>query len=206
MGKIAFVCSGQGAQHTGMGKELSEQNPAAAEIFRKADAIRPGTSEQCFEGSDEILSVTKNTQPCLFAMEMAAAAALKDAGIQADMAAGFSLGELAALAFAGMADFETMFSLVCKRGELMQEAAERTPAAMAAVVKLTADQVKEICGGFSEVYPVNFNCPGQVTVSGLSAQMPALAAAVKAAGGQSHSAAGQRRIPFPLYGAGGPRL
>ena len=109
MGKIAFVFSGQGAQHTGMGKELSEPNPAAAEIFRTADAIRPGTSEQCFEGSDEILSVTKNTQPCLFAMEMAAAAALKDAGIQADMAAGFSLGELAALAFAGMADLRPCF-------------------------------------------------------------------------------------------------
>ena len=192
MGKIAFVFSGQGAQHTGMGKELSEQNPAAAEIFRKADAIRPGTSEQCFSGSDELLSVTKNTQPCLFAMEMAAAAALKDAGIQADMAAGFSLGELAALAFAGMADFETMFSLVCKRGELMQEAAERTPAAMAAVVKLTADQVKEICGGFSEVYPVNFNCPGQVSVSGKAEEMKAFGEAVKAAGG--------RMIPLKVKG------
>ena len=76
MGKIAFVFSGQGAQHTGMGKELSEQNPAAAEIFRKADAIRPGTSEQCFEGSDEILSVTKNTQPCLYCVDLAAAMAL----------------------------------------------------------------------------------------------------------------------------------
>ena len=192
MGKIAFVFSGQGAQHTGMGKELSEQNPAAAEIFRKADAIRPGTSEQCFEGSDEILSVTKNTQPCLFAMEMAAAAALKDAGIQADMAAGFSLGELAALTFAGMADFETMFSLVCKRGELMQEAAERTPAAMAAVGKLTADQVKEICGGFSEFYPVNFNCPGQVSVSGKAEEMKAFGEAVKAAGG--------RMIPLKVKG------
>ena len=108
------------------------------------------------------------------------------------MAAGFSLGELAALAFAGMADFETMFSLVCKRGELMQEAAERTSAAMAAVVKLTADQVKEICGGFSEVYPVNFNCPGQVSVSGKAEEMKAFGEAVKAAGG--------RMIPLKVKG------
>ena len=192
MGKIALVFSGQGAQHTGMGRELFETVPASAEIFRRADAVRPGTSEQCFSGSDELLSVTKNTQPCLFAMEMAAAAALTEAGIQAEMAAGFSLGELGALAFAETADFETMFSLVCRRGELMQEAAEANPASMAAVVKLTADQVKEVCGGFSKVYPVNFNCPGQVSVSGKAEEMKAFGEAVKAAGG--------RMIPLKVKG------
>ena len=184
MGKIAFVFSGQGAQHTGMGRELCGQVPASAEVFRKADAVRPGTSEQCFQGSDELLSITENTQPCLFAMEMAAAAALTEAGVQADMAAGFSLGELSALAFAGMADFDTMFSLVCRRGQLMQKAAEENPASMAAVVKLTAEQVEEICRGFSEVYPVNFNCPGQVSVSGRAEEMKAFGEAVKAAGGR----------------------
>ena len=117
-------------------------------------------------------------------MELAAAAALTESGVHADMAAGFSLGELSALAYAGMADFETMFSLVCRRGELMQEAAEANPASMAAVVKLTAEQVQEICGGFSAVYPVNFNCPGQVSVSGRAEEMKAFGEAVKAAGGR----------------------
>ena len=144
MGKIAFVFSGQGAQHTGMGQELFEKEPAAQAIFERADALRPGTSEQCFQGNAELLSVTKNTQPCLFAVEIAAAAALEAVGIRAEMAAGFSLEELAALTYAKSADFDTMFTLVCRRGELMQEAAERTPAAMAAVVKLTAE--KDILG------------------------------------------------------------
>lgn len=192
MGKIAFVFSGQGAQHTGMGLELCQQVPAAAEIFRRADALRAGTSKQCFEESDEVLSVTRNTQPCLFTMETAVAAALTETGIRADMAAGFSLGELSALAYAGMADFETMFGLVCKRGELMQEAAEQNPASMAAVVKLTAEQTEEICSGFREVYPVNFNCPGQVSVSGKAEEMNAFGQAVKAAGG--------RMIPLKVKG------
>ena len=192
MGKIAFVFSGQGAQHTGMGLELFRQVPAAAEVFRRADAFRPGTSAQCFEGSDEVLSVTANTQPCLFAMETAAAAALAESRIRADMTAGFSLGELSALAYAGMAEFETMFRLVCRRGELMQEASDQNPASMAAVVKLTAEQTEEICSGFQEVYPVNFNCPGQVSVSGKAEEMKAFGEAVKTAGG--------RMIPLKVKG------
>ena len=98
-----------------------------------------------------------------------------------DLAAGFSLGELSALTYAKSADFDTMFTLVCRRGELMQEAAERTPASMAAVVKLTAEQVEEICRGFSQVYPVNFNCPGQISVSGKAEEMADFGEAVKQA-------------------------
>ena len=146
MGKIAFVFAGQGAQHPGMGQELAEISPAAAEVFQKLDALRPGTSAQCFSGTDEELKETKNTQPCMFAVELAAAAALTEAGIKADRAAGFSLGEIGALTYTGAVDLETGFHLVCRRGELMQAAAEEQPTAMAAVLKLPNEKVEELCG------------------------------------------------------------
>ena len=114
MGKTAFVFSGQGAQYTGMGKELYECSPAARAVFDMAESIRPGTIKQCFEGSKEELSVTINTQPCVFITDLAAAAAVAEKGIKPDMAAGFSLGEIAAAAFAGMMTYEDAFWLVCK--------------------------------------------------------------------------------------------
>lgn len=185
MGKIAFVFSGQGDQYPGMGKELTEKYPIAAFVFALCDGIRPGTSAQCFGGTEEELKETKNTQPCLFAMELAAAAVLKEKGIKPDAVAGFSLGEVVAATVSGIFDNETGFRLVCKRGELMQREAEKFDASMAAVVKLTPEQVQEICGKFANVYPVNFNCPGQITVSGLSSQMPDFFAEVRAAGGRA---------------------
>lgn len=185
MGKVAFVFPGQGAQYPGMGLELAEISSAAAEVFRKVDEIRPGTSAQCFDDPGEQLNVTKNTQPCMFAVEMAAAAALEEAGIHADCAAGFSLGELAALSFAQIVDFSTSFEQVCRRGELMQQAAEKADTAMAAVVKLDNETVEAICARFEGVYPVNYNCPGQVTVAALKSQMSGFSAAVKAAKGRA---------------------
>ena len=90
MGKIAFVFSGQGAQYPGMGEELAKVSPAAKAVFDIAESIRPGTKEECFHGDAEILSETNNTQPCMFAMELACAKALEEQGIRADVAAGFS--------------------------------------------------------------------------------------------------------------------
>lgn len=185
MGRIAFVFSGQGDQFPGMGKDLYEQYPAAKEVFDKCDAIRPDTAAQCFSGTDEELKETKNTQPCLFAMELAAASILVESGIKPEAVAGFSLGEVVACAFSGIVDLETGFRLVCRRGELMQSAAEVQDTSMAAVVKLDHETVKALCANYSAVYPVNFNCPGQVSVAGLTSQMPDFSADVKAAGGRA---------------------
>ena len=183
--RIAFVFSGQGDQHPGMGRELAAQYESAAAVYALCDQIRPGTSAQCFEGSEEELKETKNTQPCLLATELAMAAVLTEAGIRPSAVAGFSLGEVAACTFAGMMDLETGFRAVCRRGALMQQAAEQVDAAMAAVVKLSPEKVTELCSRYEHVYPVNFNCPGNITVSGLSAELTAFAADVKAAGGRA---------------------
>ena len=193
MGKIAFVFSGQGDQFPGMGKELYETYPEAKQVFDLCDNIRPGTIHQCFSGTEGELKETKNTQPCLFAMELAAANVLKARGIVPQAVAGFSLGEVAALTFAGKTDLETGFRLVCRRGELMQQAAELYDTAMAAVVKLPEETVREICKNHPGVYPVNFNCPGQISVAGLSSEMPGFSAEVKAAGG--------RALPLKVKGA-----
>lgn len=193
MGKIAFVFSGQGDQFPGMGKDLYEKYPVAKKIYDLCDEIRPGTSDQCFNGTEEELKETKNTQPCLYAMELAAASVLMEKGITPDVVAGFSLGEVVAATVSGAFDNETGFRLVCKRGELMQSEAEKWDTSMAAVVKLTPEQVRAVCSKYSDVYPVNFNCPGQITVSGLSSQMTAFFVDVKAAGG--------RAIPLKVKGA-----
>ncbi len=193
MGKIAFIFSGQGDQFSGMGKKLYNDYNCAAFVYDSCDRIRKGTSKQCFEGTEDELKQTKNTQPCLFATEMAYASVLGQNNIKPDMVAGFSLGEVVALTYAKVVDFETGFKLVCKRGELMQQAADEHDTSMAAVVKLDENTVREICSQFTNVYPVNFNCPGQITVSGLRSEMTEFAARIKAAGG--------RAIPLKLKGA-----
>ena len=165
MSKIAFVFSGQGAQAPGMGKELYDCSPAAKAVFDLADSIRPGTSPQCFEGTQEELNVTINTQPCLFACDLAAAKAAQERGIQPDCAAGFSLGEAAAVAFSGMLTEAEAFSMVCKRAELMNEAAQKNPGAMAAVMKLSPQQVETLCGPIENAWPVNYNSPKQTVVA-----------------------------------------
>lgn len=185
MGKVAFVFSGQGAQYSGMGKSLYEASPAAKAVFDTAEQIRPGTIAQCFESPVEELSITKNTQPCLFCVDLAAAEALREAGVVADAVAGFSLGEVAAVTFAGMFTAAEGFSLVVKRGEAMQAAAEKVDSAMAAILKLSNEKVEELCRMHQGVYPVNYNCPGQLVVAGLKSSLGGFIEDVAANGGKA---------------------
>ena len=181
MGKTVFVFSGQGAQYPGMGKTLYENSPAAKAVFDMAESIRPGTIRQCFEGTKEELSVTINTQPCVFTADLAAAAAVQEKGIRPDFVAGFSLGEIAALAFAGMLSYEDAFRLVCRRAEVMDKAANENKGAMAAVMKLTPEKVEQICSEFEKAYPVNYNSPAQTVVAAAEDEGKAVKLAVSGA-------------------------
>ena len=185
MGKISFVFSGQGAQFAGMGKVFYENCERARKLFDKAEEVRPGTIGQCFEGSADELKMTENTQPCLFLTDLACAEALKDAGVEADAAAGFSLGEIPALAFAGVLSYEDAFRLVTARGSAMAQCAKDHPGAMAAVLKLDNSVVEAVCSHYKDIYPVNYNCPGQLACAGSADEIDAFCDEIKSLGGRA---------------------
>lgn len=193
MGKIAFVFSGQGAQYTGMGKQLYDTEKAAKTVFDTADSICPGTSQMCFEGTKEELSITVNTQPCLFCVDLAAALCLKEHGIMPEALAGFSLGEIAALTFCDVFTLEDGFAFVCKRAQFMHEETLKTNSTMVAVLKMPNDKLEELCKEFEGVYPVNYNGPGQTVV--------ALAAFLKEGFCEAVRANGGRAMPLPVSAA-----
>lgn len=185
MGKIAFVFPGQGAQYTGMGKDIYENNSIARETFDEIEKIRENTINQCFNGESSELSITKNTQPCIFAVEMALAYALKKEGIEPDMLGGFSLGEVTALTFADVFSFKDGVKFICKRAEFMQEANEKSNAGMVAALKLDDEAVCTIAKQFKNVFPVNYNSPGQVVVAGDKDELCEFTKAVKEFGGSA---------------------
>jgi [acyl-carrier-protein] S-malonyltransferase len=184
MGKIAFVFAGQGAQYGGMGRSLYHASPAARKLLDQAEAQRKGTLSQCFEGDKETLSRTISAQPCLMAVDCACAAALIENGVKPDGLAGFSLGEIAAVAMSGMLSFPQAFGLVMKRAEFMHACAEKHPGGMAAVLKLEDARVEALCAELG-AYPVNYNCPGQVVCAMETGKMVPFAEAAKAAGGRA---------------------
>lgn len=165
MGKIAFLFAGQGSQYPGMGKDFYDQIEEIKDLYDKAELHRPDTLRQCFQSEQEELTITKNTQPCLFLTDLSCALALEKNGINADVVAGFSLGEIAGLAYTEILSKEQAFQLVCKRGELMSVAADLNKGSMVAVLRANKDELIRLCEE-NEIYPVNFNCPGQIAVSG----------------------------------------
>lgn len=162
----AYVFPGQGAQFSGMGKDLYESSPAARELFERADEVLGfGLSRIMFEGTDEELRQTKVTQPAVFLHSVASVAALGEE-FRPDMVAGHSLGEFSALVAAGALDFESGLRLVYARALAMQKACEEVPSTMAAVLGLSDEVVESVCEGIEGVVAANYNCPGQIVISG----------------------------------------
>ena len=184
MSKTAYVFPGQGAQFVGMGKELYENHPLAKELFEKANEILGfRITDIMFAGTDEELKQTKVTQPAVFLHSVIRALCLGDE-FQPDMVAGHSLGEFSALVAAGALSFEDGLRLVSKRALAMQQACEANPGTMAAILGLPDEKVVEILktieGGV--VIAANFNCPGQLVISGDIDAIERACEALKAAG------------------------
>jgi len=168
--KTAFLFSGQGAQFPGMMNDIAQKNEKAQKVFSIADhTLNRSISDLCFEGSQDELNLTHNTQPCVLAADLAAYAALSDYGIFPDVTAGFSLGEYAALVAANVIRISDAFSIIQKRADFMQKAVPIGKGAMAAIMKLSEADVLDLCNKVKGyIVPANYNCPGQVVVSGES--------------------------------------
>jgi [acyl-carrier-protein] S-malonyltransferase len=198
MGKLAFIFPGQGSQAAGMGKALAEAFPAARRVFDEIDAALgdPKLSRLCFEGPEEQLKLTANTQPAILAVSSALAAVLAEHGIRPDLVAGHSLGEYSALVAAGALGAAEAARAVRARGTFMQEAVPAGKGAMAAVLGLEPLRVKAICESVEAATgetcsPANYNDPSQTVIAGAAGAVERAAVELKAAGAK-------RVLPLPV--------
>ncbi len=197
MGKLAFIFPGQGSQSAGMGKDLAQAFPEARAVFDEVDAaLGEKLSRLCFEGPEEKLKLTANTQPSILAVSAAAAAVLAKRGVQPDLVAGHSLGEYSALVAAGALGAADAARAVRARGTFMQEAVPAGRGAMAAVLGLEPDRVRLVCESVEAATgqvcsPANYNEPSQTVIAGD-------AAAVEMAGQKLKEAGARRVLPLPV--------
>ena len=197
MSKLAFIFPGQGSQAAGMGKGLFDAFPEARAVFDAVDAaLGEKLSTLCFEGPDEKLKLTANTQPCILAVSAAAAAVLAARGVRPDLVAGHSLGEYSALVAAGAVSAADAARAVRARGTFMQEAVPAGQGAMSAVLGLEPDRVRAICESVQAstgkvVSPANYNEPNQTVIAGD-------AGAVAEAGSRLKEAGAKRVLPLPV--------
>jgi [acyl-carrier-protein] S-malonyltransferase len=197
MSKLAFIFPGQGSQKVGMGRDLAERFPEAREVFDEVDAaLGEKLSAMCFEGPEEALKLTANTQPSILTVSSAAAAVLANQGLVPDFVAGHSLGEYSALVAVGALSVADAARAVRARGTFMQEAVPAGQGAMSAVLGLDPAKVTAICAEVAGqtgqvVSPANYNEPGQTVIAGA-------AAAVEAAGVKLKAAGAKRVLPLPV--------
>jgi [acyl-carrier-protein] S-malonyltransferase len=197
MGKLAFIFPGQGSQAVGMGKDLHDAFPEARAVFDEVDAaLGEKLSRMCFEGPEDALKLTANTQPSILTVSSAAAAVLTRAGIVPDLVAGHSLGEYSALVAAGACGAAEAAKAVRARGTFMQEAVPQGKGAMSAVLGLAPEKVREICAAVAAetgevVSPANYNEPAQTVIAGS-------AGAVEKAGAKLKEAGAKRVLPLPV--------